>query len=185
MWTIIAEKPLLLAAMLGTVALGLLYGWLQTGNRRIGAVGVVFALLVPGAFILADRIVTDREKILQLIDRAVEAVENNDHQAAVAAIGVPAVRQQALQELPQYEFTQVRVRNIQINLVAGSFPPEATADCDASARVSLTRGSIKNMRVARRVILTFRQEPDGSWIIIDYTHRPLTGGVDTFTPRRP
>ncbi len=185
MWTIIAEKPLLLAVMLGIVALGLLYTWLQTGNRRIAAVGIVFALLVPGAFILADQIVTDREKILQVIYRTVEAVENNDHQAAVAAIGIPAVRQQALQELPQYEFTQIRVRNIQIDMVAGSLPPEATADCDASARVSLTRGSIKNVRVSRRVILTFRQEPDDSWIVIDYTHRPLAGGPDTFTPRRP
>ncbi len=185
MWTIIAEKPLMLAVMIGIVALGLLYSWLQTGNKKIAAAGILFALMVPGAFLLGEHLVTDREKILEVIYSTVEAVENNDHQAAAAAIGVPAIRQRALQELPQYEFSNLGVRNIQITMVTGSYPPEATADIDASATVSLKRAAVKNVRVARRVILTFRKEPDDSWIVTDYTHQPLAGGPDTFSPRRP
>lgn len=184
MWTILAEKPLLLAIMIGIVAGGLLYTWLQTGNRRLAIAGILAACCVPATFLIAEQIETDREKILAIIDATIEAVEENDHQAAVAAIADPATRAQALAELPRYEFSNVSVRNIQINMVEGSYPPEATADCDASGRVSMTRGSIKNMHFARRVILTFRQEPDGSWVVADYTHRPLAGGPDGFTPQQ-
>jgi len=182
MWTIIAEKPILLGIMIGVVAVGLLFSWLQTGNKPIGIAGLIAALLVPGAFLVADVIVTDREKILNIIYTTVEAVENNDHEAAVARIGVPEIRVRALQELPRYEFTNLRVRNIQITMVTGSYPPEATADCDAAATVSLKRGTVKNMRVTRRVILTFRKEPNETWVVTNYTHQPLAGGPDSFTP---
>ncbi|QEF99121.1 MraY-like glycosyltransferase [Stieleria maiorica] len=184
MWTILAEKPLLISIMVGGVVAGLLYGWLQTGNKRLGVASLATALLIPVSFYVADSIVTDREKILQAIYATAEAVEQNDHESAVIHIADRATRQRALSELPNYEFHRIGVRNIQINMVTGSLPPEATVDLDASVTASMNRGGVRNIRVPRRVVLTFQQQPDGEWMVTDYTHMPLTGGADGFTPNR-
>lgn len=184
MWTILAEKPLLISIMVGVIVAGLIYVWLQTGNKRIGLAAVIISLLIPAAYYVAESIVTDREKILDAIYSTAAAVEQNDHESAVVVIGDPAVRRRALQELPRYEFHRINVRNIQINPVKGSYPPEATVDLDASVTASMSKGGMRNVTIPRRVILTFQEQPDKSWVVTDYTHKPLTGGADAFTPNR-
>lgn len=184
MWTIFAENPLMISIMIGIVVIGLLYGWLQTGDKRIAFAALVATLMIPAAYYLADAIETDREKILRAIYTTVRAIEQNDHESAVQVIGDRATRQRALNELPRYEFHRIGVRNIEIRIVQGSFPLEATADLDASVTASLSNGAMKNIRVPRRVILTFQKQPDESWLVTDYTHRPLIGKADNFTPNR-
>lgn len=184
MWTILAENPLLISIMIGVVVAGLFYGWLQTGNKRLGIATLCTALLIPAAFYAADAIVTDREKILEAIYTTAEAVERNDHESAMVYVADPATRQRALNELPNYEFHRLTVRNIQIKFVTGSYPLEANVDLDASVTASLSSGTMRDVRVPRRVILTFQKQPDDSWLVTDYTHRPLAGGADSFTPNR-
>ncbi|MCO8125102.1 hypothetical protein NHH03_25425 [Stieleria sp. TO1_6] len=182
MWTILAEKPLMLAVMIGIVVAGLLYGWLQTGEKRIAIAALVVALFIPAVFLVANSVDTDREKILDIIQTTAHAVELNDHEMAVMLIADRQTRQQALAELPQYDFSRVRVRNIKINMVAGSIPEEATVDLDASVVASQTKGGLKDIRVPRRVILTFQKQPDETWGVTDYNHMPLAGGPDGFSP---
>jgi len=184
MWTILAEQPLLLSIMIGILTAALGYGWLQTGDRRLAFATLGSLLLIPAVISLAATLETDREKILATIHATAEAVEHNDHQAAVQVIADSATRGKALAELPKYEFQRIRVRNIRIEMVRGSVPPEATVDLDASVTASQTRGTLKNIRVPRRVILTFQKQPDDSWQVTDYTHMPLTGQPDSFTPNR-
>lgn len=184
MWTILAEKPLLISIMIGIIVAGLLYTWLQTGNKRVGIAALVISLLIPGSYYLAASIVTDRELILDAIHTTAAAVEQNDHNSAVTVIADPAIRQRALGELPRFEFHRISVRNIRTSMVTGSMPPEATVDLDATVTASLSNGSMRNVTVPRRVILTFQKQPDGSWQVTDYTHMPLTGGADNFTPNR-
>lgn len=182
MWTILAENPVLISIMIAAVVAGLLYGWMQTGDKRVGIAALIVALLIPAAYLLSESIVTDREKILDAIYTTAAAVEQNDHTTAVMVIGDNATRQRALDELPKYEFHRVGVRNVQIKMVSGSIPPEATVDLDASVRASMVRGGMQNISVPRRVILTFKKQSDGAWVVTDYTHMPLTGGADQFTP---
>lgn len=182
MWTIFAENPLLIAIMIAGVVVALVWGWLQTGDKRVALAAFIVALLIPGSYFLSESIVTDREQILDSIYATAEAVEQNDHTSAVMVVVDNETRQRALAELPKYEFHRVGVRNIQIKFVEGSLPREATVDLDASVRLSQVRGSIQNITVPRRVILTFEQQPDGTWAVTDYTHRPLTGAADQFTP---
>ncbi|KAA5545853.1 hypothetical protein FYK55_02725 [Roseiconus nitratireducens] len=176
MWNIIAEQPTLLAIMVGICAVALIVAWLQSGDRRFALGSIPFVLMIPLSYYVAGQIETDREQILRLIETTARAVEANDHQTAVSVIGDPETRQRALAELPKYEFTRVRAGNIQIRMVEGSFPPEATVDLDASVRLSQARGGMQNIPVTRRVILTFQKEPDEQWVVTDYTHMPLTGG---------
>ncbi|MCA9140570.1 MAG: hypothetical protein KDB00_27550, partial [Planctomycetales bacterium] len=142
------------------------------------------SLLIPGTYFISESIVTDREKILDAVYTTAQAVEQNDHQSAVVVIADNVIRQRALDELPKYEFHRISVRNIQIKMVAGSLPPEATVDVDASARVSMVKGGMKNVPALRRVILTFQKQPDESWKVIDYTHVSMTGQADGLTPNR-
>ena len=184
MMTIIAEQPLMLAIMSGIIAIGLGYAWLQTGDKRLAAAAFLVALLVPGSFIIASRLVTDREMIREAVFETAKAVEQNDFESAVLVIEDRALRQRALSELPNYDFQRVGVRNVQIRMVKGSYPPEATVDLDASVTATLVRAGMQTVRVPRRVIITFQQQSDGQWIVTDYTHRPLAGGPDAFTPNR-
>jgi hypothetical protein len=184
MWTILAERPFLISIMVGIFVAGLLYAWLQTGDKRLALAALLVSLLIPGAYFIAESIETDREKILHAIYSTAVAVEQNDHETAVLFIGDRATRQRALTELPKYDFQRVRVRNLRITSVAGSDPEEVSVDLDASVTASMAKGGVKNVRIPRRVILTFQKQPDESWLMTDYTHLPLTGGADGFTPNR-
>ena len=87
MKTILAEQPLLLSIMFGGLGAVLLYSWLQTGNKKLAYSGFPLLLLLPVIWIVADTLETDREIIQSLIDATAAAVEENDHQQAVAVIG--------------------------------------------------------------------------------------------------
>lgn len=184
MLTIIAEQPLLVSFLIGVVVVGLAYGWLQTGEKRLALGAAGAASLIPVTFLISNLIETDREMIRKVIATTVAAVESNDHEKAAAVIADSKTRQRALAEMPSYDFHSIRARNIQIRFVQGSFPPEAIVDLDASVRASQVRGSIKNASIVRRVILTFQKQQDDRWVVIDYTHVQLNGQPDMFTPQR-
>ncbi|MEM0927014.1 MAG: hypothetical protein AAGJ83_13315 [Planctomycetota bacterium] len=181
MGTILAESPLMLSVMIGVLTLALAYGWMQTGNRKVGLAALGTLLLIPAAIYLTHILVTDRERILEVIETTVAAVEANDHETVVQVIIDPATRARALAELPRFRFERARARNIQIRLVQGSDPPEATVDLDASVTVSLVRGGISRQPVARRVFLTFQKQSDDQWRVIDYSHQPPIGGPDAYS----
>ena len=183
MWIIVAENPVMLTFMIGVVVAALFYGWLQTGDRRIawGSVGV--GLLIPVVLLISNWIETDREQILHAIHTTAAAVEQNDFESAVMVIEDRKTRARALSELPNYDFHRVAVRNIQIKMVRGSAIPEASVDLDASVTASLSHGGVNDVTVPRRVILTFQKQPDDSWKVIDYSHRPLIGGPDNLSTR--
>jgi len=176
MWNLLAEQPVLLAVMSGIVAGALVFGWLQSGDKRLALACLPFVLLIPGFFYIAGQIETDRERLLKLIDQTAEAVEANDPETAVQVIGDDATRRQALAELRRFRFSRVRVRNIRIRMVEGSVPQEASVDLDANVRISQTSAGIQNMPAPRRVIVTFKKQPNDRWVVTDYHHQPLVGG---------
>ena len=183
MWTVFAEQPLLIAVMIGIIAAALGYGWLESGDKRMGLGAIVAALLIPLAFYVGSLLTTDREQILEIISSTAAAIENNDHETAVAVIQDLDTRRRAANELPSYEFSRVRAGNIKITMVEGSFPPEASVDIDASVVASQAKGPIKNQRVVRRLILTFQKDGE-QWMVTDYKHLSLNGMADNFTQQR-
>ncbi len=182
----LAEQPFLLSLMLGLIGFALIYGWMQTGKRGALIGGLFFALLVPGVWVLASLWVTDREQIEQVIYDATAAVEANDPEAAVDCISDPKAKTQALLELPRYQFSLARVNKIRsIDIVQGSYPPEADVDMSVKVDVSSKNGAIRDFRVLRRLLLRFQKDTSGQWKVVWYQHLHLTEGVDQFTTSGP
>lgn len=178
---LLAEHPLLLSLMVGMLGAVFLYAWLQNGKKAFAAVGFAFLFLIPVIWFVATEWETDREQITRLILETADAVQENDHTRAVLVIGDEKTRQQALSELPKYEFDRVKASSITVNLVPDSNPPQADVDLIASVVASDKAGRFSNMRVPRRVLLTFQKIGD-QWKVIDYNHLPIGGQPDAFSP---
>lgn len=184
MEAMLAEQPLLVSLMLGALAVGLFYGWLQTGKKEAAIAGLVFALLIPVAWIVASRWETDREQIESLIYEIADAVERNDHEAAVKAIGDPQTKAQARQELQNWTFELAQVNRISsIDVIQGTSPLQA--EVNMSVKVNVTGRGVRSRRVPRRLLLKFENR-NGDWFVTDYRHMPIAGGPDQFsTPPSP
>ncbi|MEM6777158.1 MAG: hypothetical protein AAF670_05850 [Planctomycetota bacterium] len=189
MTELIAERPLAVAFMIGLLGVAMLYGWLQSGKRPLAITGLLMLVLAPLAYGISERIVTDRERIEQLIYRTADAVEANDHDAVLALIDDEPTRRQAAMELPRYEFTLADVASIrEITILEGTSPLRAEVDMNVKVVVSDRRGSLKNIRVPRRLMLTLQERPgsvDGqrepTWVVTGYQHMPIVGQPDGFT----
>ncbi len=183
--SLFTEQPILLGLMIGSIAAVLLYGWIQTGNKWIGIAGGVFVVLTPLALYLSLQVETDREKITRLINDTAKAVESNDHNAAVASIGDSRIKARALTELPRYKFSRVKVSQMQVKMLENTNPAQAEVDINVMARVSVVgNGQFQDTPVPRRLFLQFQKDDDGSWKMIDYTHTPLNGKPDMFSPAK-
>ena len=179
---ILAEKPLHLSVFVGLVAGALLYAWVQTGNKKMGIGGTLVALLIPLVWIVAGQWETDREQIQALIKKTATAVENNDHDTAVRVIGDQPTREQALAELPRYIFDHVNVSNAKIEVLDRT-PKIAEVELLATVVASDKSGRLQNMRVLRKIILTFEQTGDDRWVVTDYNHMPMNGQPDSYSPQ--
>ncbi|EMI58497.1 hypothetical protein [Rhodopirellula sallentina] len=188
MLQLIAEQPMITALMLAVLAAALLFGWLQTGRKQLAIIGLVCLLLIPVAWFVSDWWVTDREQIARLIHETADAIEANDHEKALAVIGDPSTRQQAAAELPQWIFTQADVGSIRrIRVIENTAPEQADVDMIVKVEVSSKRGGLQNIRVPRRLLLTFekrstnRNKTSGGWVVVSYQHLPVVGGPDGFS----
>lgn len=181
MYDMLAEQPWVIAIGLGLFGVMLFFGWLQTGKRAAAVLGGISLALIPAAFVLADRWQTDREQIEAIIYATAEAVENNDFEKAYSVIGDPKTESMARSELPRYEFSMARINKLRsIDIIDGAFPPEADADMSVKVDVSTKAGTIRDVRVVRRLILKF-QKQDDRWVVVEYQHMPIAGGPDQFS----
>ena len=181
MQALLAEQPLLVSLMLGVLAAGLLFGWLQTGKKEAAIAGLVIGLLIPLAWVIASGWETDREKIESLVYEIAQAVENNDSDTAVSIIGDPQTKARARMELQRWNFELARVNRLRsIDVIEGTYPPEADVDLSVKVDVSQRSGSLRDVRVLRRLILKFQKSGD-DWVVVDYRHMPVTGGPDRYS----
>ncbi len=181
---LLAEQPILLSLLLAVVAGACLYAWLQTAHKAALAAGLICLALIPGGWYLADAWTTDREAILARLEEAAKAINRNDFETVYTLIAPsrPETLAQARNELPQYEFRKAKIGQIRsLQFVQGALPPEAIVDATASVVVSQKGGGISDAKVARRVMLRFRKQND-RWYVTDYTHLPILGGPDQFSP---
>jgi len=181
MISLLAERPLILSIMLGTLSAGLIFGWLQTGKIGAAVVGLLLALMIPLAWVVAARWVTDREQIEALIYDTAGAVAENRYDRVYEVIGDPATETRARAELPNYVFDSADVTGIRsIDLIDGSYPPEADADLNVRVDVSHRGGRFRGVRVLRRLVLKL-QKLDDQWVVVQYRHLPVVGGPDSFS----
>lgn len=181
---LLAEQPTLLAIMLAILGGGCVYGWLQTGKRAAAFIGLICFALIPAGYLLAANWETDRERISELVHSTAAAVEANDVDSVLAFIDpeAPDVHDRAAAEMPKYAFTRVDVGQIRsIKFVQNAVPPEAQVDITVNVTVGLQSGEFAEQNGSRRVVLRCRKQND-RWFISEYTHLPVIGGPDAFTP---
>jgi ketosteroid isomerase-like protein len=185
MRNLIAEQPVVMAVLLGAVAVAALFGWLQTGKREALVVGIVFVVLIPISWAVSVRWVTAREQIREAIYATADAVKRNDFDAAVSVIDPSNARLVAAAkgDLARFRFTDARVNKFRsVELIQGSEPPEAEADLSVSVLVSDAGGQFSDYRVVRRLILRFRKSDSGRWYVYGYNHMPVAGQPDAYSP---
>ncbi len=179
MFELLAEKPMVVTVLLGSVAAIAIYGWLQTGKREAGGVGLFAVALIPVAWLVASSWETDREAVTRVIYETAEHIENNRFDEVYEVIAEPRALQMAKSELPRLRFDLARVNQIRsIKVVEGSYPPEILVDM--SAKVNVSVGRLVNQRVLRRLELKFHKV-DEKWVVVDYRHQPVTGGPDQYS----
>ncbi len=182
MLTLLAEQPVVLSLMLAVLAVALIYGWLQTASKQLAAAGLIAAALIPIVWIIAGAWVTEREQIETLIYQTADAIKRNDHRQTLDLIADPATRDQARQELEMWVFDEAKVTKIRdIELIDQSYPLEADIDLTVKVVVSQTSGPMQDVTVPRRLLLRLQKQGD-HWQIVDYSHLPIVGGPDEFTP---
>jgi hypothetical protein len=148
-------------------------------------VGIVFLALIPIAWAVSVRWVTDREQIREAIYATADAVMRNDFDAAVRVIDPtnPHLVAAAKGDLSRFRFTDARVNKFRsVDLIQGSEPPEAEADLSVSVLVSDAGGQFSDYRVLRRLILRFRKSDSGRWYVYGYNHMPVAGQPDAYSP---
>lgn len=178
METLLAEQPTVVSCILAVAAGALFYGWLQSGKREAAIIGVVFAALIPVAWLVADRWETDREQIESLIRATAAAVERNDVEAAVKIIASPELRGRARAELSKWTFKTAAVNKIRsITMIEGTIPQEADVDMSVKVDLSQQNGLLRDVRVLRRLFLRLEKSGD-TWVVTDYLHSPITGTPD-------
>ncbi|MEX0824772.1 MAG: hypothetical protein WD119_01320, partial [Pirellulaceae bacterium] len=85
----------------------------------------------------------------------------------------------------KYEFSEAKVGQIRsLKFTQGALPPEAIVDLTASVVVTNRSGSFSKQKVPRRVVLRFHKLND-RWYVTDYTHLPVIGATDPFSPASP
>jgi hypothetical protein len=175
MMNLLSEQPLMVSIMLATLGGGFIFAWLQSGKKIVAMLGLFCILLIPAAWALAARLVTDRERITELIDSTARSVAANDHEAAVAVIGDEKTRRMAMSELPNYVFKTAEVNQIRrIDIDHNAIPVTAQVEMTVKADVSAKRGGFQNLRVLRKLELEFEQRGD-DWVVTAYQHSPILG----------
>ena len=154
--------------------------WTATARREplIGA-GVMLAL-VPLAWMVERLVVTDREAIEAMLYEIAAEVKSNNRAAVLSYIHSQesALRAQAEREIGNYRFTDCKITPVHETVVEGDEPPRtAVAHFNAYAAGTFkVNNETITTDVIRRIELTFRQEEDGRWRVVNYEHSaPLPG----------
>ncbi len=184
MYRLLVEEPLIVSLMLGTMGLGLLYGWLRNGNKHVAMAGLILVALIPLAWLIAGQVETDREQIERLIYELADAVERNDHDTAVSVIADPELENLARLELQNWTFALAKVTQInKIRVIEDTYPTQADVEMVVKVRVSGKGGrGVQNAQIPRKLLLTLEEDGD-DWLITEYQHLPVVGGPDQFSKR--
>ncbi len=139
---------------------------------------MAIAALTAATVICERVIVTDNEMVTQTIYDIADAVESNDRGRVVTFVSQS--RQDTIDrvnaEMPRYNFDSCRV--IGTNYFEPNDGPPKTIEVSfvVSFRVRVDQGT-DLIPGHRKVILTFEQQSDGKWKLIDYSHENPHSGV--------
>ncbi len=171
-WIVIVG--MVLAAIFGML-------WANTGkNYWLVALGGVVVLAIV-LMIVERSVETDPEKLRRIVQEIAADVEKNDKTLLYKYIHsqATALQQKANSELPSYEFADCTVTKIyEVKVDDDKSPPEGKVEfmVRVEGNFQLGADAIGGQHF-RYVTLFFKQEPDGTWKMVDYEHEAPTGAL--------
>lgn len=162
---------LLISGMLGSAAFML-------GNRSLAMLATIVGICSIALVIVERYVVTDREQVRNLLYEVANDVEFNRHDAILAKMKKGSrAHDRAGPEMPNYKFRRCNVTGIRELSVDENANP-LTASINFVVFIDVHAPTYQHDGPGRReVTLTFEKQPDGRWLIIDYSHRHPTGAA--------
>jgi hypothetical protein len=169
------EDPTPILVVGGIALVILLVMLLKTGQGLYLIIMAGIAAFMGLAVLIDKLVVTDRERIEQVVYDAAQAAEQNRFDAVIACISptATAVQQEARRWIgPRTKFNLVSITGMRVDLDHGRNPPTATAvfhviaSGQAGDRTMVYGGGYNGVITAQ-----FRKEGD-RWMVIAYDHDP-------------
>lgn len=189
--TWILESPLLICVLGAMGATGLAIAWASSGKREVAIMAGLWVGLTLALLLVERLVVTDNEQIQILVQQIATDVRSNNPQSLKKYIhsSATALFNQANSELPNYQFTMLRITRIHtIDVTGKNVPRSATVDFNVVAAGTFTVAGQPAMTftrdepIARYIKLFLKQEADGKWRVEDYTHANPTAFMFSAPP---
>jgi hypothetical protein len=165
------EDPMPIFILGGITLAVLLVFLLKTGR---GA--VLFAMAAVAAFmgmaVLIDAlVVTDRERVENVIYKAAAAAERNDLDAVVGFVSpsAPQISAEIRHWISQLIVDSVSIGSLEVELDRSTNPPTATAKFWYIGQGKWRRGDTVHDRIPGKLKVDFRKEGD-RWLVTGYEH---------------
>lgn len=144
-------------------------------NKTMFKIGLLIALITATIVMIETFIVTDKEKIVQIVYDLAKAVEKNqvDQVLKHVAPSRQDARQRIQQEMPEYIFDSCRVLGIKSFELKNN---QRQAEIVFVVYASGAHQQFGKGNAHRRITLMFEKQADDSWKLIDYSHEAPTTG---------
>jgi hypothetical protein len=164
----------------GAVVVGIaLFVWLQMASKAALYTAIAGGLITVGLVFLNVRVVTDRERIEQVLHEVAALLRTNAHGKVYEYIHPNAAQavMRAKSELPNFKFADARVTRVrEINVNPHTPPPTAVA----TFMVVVDVGIAQQIRYkGPRLIRVYFMKRGDQWLVRDYQHTdPVGPGFD-------
>lgn len=146
-------------------------GYFNTQIKHLLTGAIVTSVLSIGLVVLEAVVVTHGEEIDVTIHEIRDHVQNGDIELAVSFVHNSAamVKQGARSELRKYDVEWASIKNMDIDLLDGSDPAEATVGFNVVVRAQFSGSGGGFINVPRFVKVNMVRTADG-WRILEYSH---------------
>lgn len=165
------ESPLYATLGGGFLVILCLIGYFNTQIKQLLIAAVAIAAISAGLVVLESVVVTHGEELDATIHEIRDHVQDGDIESAVDFVHASAaiVKNAARNELMKVEVEWISIKDLDIDLLEGSDPPEATVGFNVVVRAQF-RGSGGGVINVPRFVKVNLVRTDNIWQVLEYSH---------------
>jgi hypothetical protein len=156
--------------ILGGIALAVLFVFLMKTGRGLVLVAMAGVAAIMGLAVLIDAlVVTDRERVEEVIYHAAAAAERNDLDGVAAFVSpsAPQIKTEIRRWIGQLAIESVSIGGLDVTIDRTTSPQTATAKFWYVGQGKWRRGDTVHDRIPGKLKVNFRKEGD-RWLVTDY-----------------
>ncbi len=165
------ESPLYAILGGGFLVTLCLIGYFNSQIKHLLTAAIAVAAISAGLVVLESVVVTHSEEIDATIHEIRDHVQDGDIEAAVDFVHMSAsiAKNAARNELKKYEVEWISIKEMDMDLLDGSDPPEATVGFNVVVRAQFRGSGGSYMNVPRFVKVNLVRTENG-WQVLEYSH---------------